>query len=157
MTESVENGLDRKDIGLRIRAIRGERSQKEFANLTGATQSYISDLERGKCFPSVTFLALLSQISGRSYDWILTGKEEREVPPEPDKPVEPIEPVKPVEPMEPVKPVEHVEEGEAPTGPLPSEIDYVYFQHLVTVLRDAPASEKARFLKIIVSYLHTYL
>jgi transcriptional regulator with XRE-family HTH domain len=117
MIESFENGLNREDIGLRIRAIRGERSQKEFAKITGATQSYISDLERGKCFPSVTFLARLSELSGRSYDWILTGKEEREVPVEPDKPVEPVEPVEPVRPVEPIR------EEVAPPVSIPSEVD----------------------------------
>ena len=45
-----------------------------------ATQSYISDLERGKCLPSVAFLARLKEASRRSYGWILTGKEEPVVP-----------------------------------------------------------------------------
>lgn len=165
MTESVENGLNRQEIGLRIRSIRGERSQKEFAELTGATQSYISDLERGKCFPSVTFLARLSDISGRSFDWILSGKEELEGPPKPAEPAEPaesVEPEEPVEAEEPVEPPMPAEPGPPPPkipppSPAAGDLDYAYLHHLVTVLSDAPPSEKTRFLKIIVSYLHTYL
>jgi transcriptional regulator with XRE-family HTH domain len=133
MTESVQKRLERKDIGLRIRSIRGARTQKEFAEMTGATQSYISDLERGKCFPSVSFLELLVKISGSSYDWILTGKELKEL-----GPVEP-------------------EETTAASGPAPLDMDYNYIQSLIILLRDAPPSEKQRFLRIIVSYLLTYL
>lgn len=157
MTQSVENGLNREEIGSRIRSIRGERSQKEFAELTSSTQSYISDLERGKCFPSVTFLARLSDISGRSFDWILSGREEHEGPPKPAEPAEPKEPVEPPPPAEPAPPPGPPPPKTPPPPPSAGDLDYVYLQHLVTVLRDAPPSERARFLKIIVSYLHTYL
>jgi transcriptional regulator with XRE-family HTH domain len=78
-----KEGVDKKEVGSRIREIRGERTQKDFAVVMDATQSYISDLERGKCLPSVSFLARLRADSGRSYCWILRGKEEPVLPPIP--------------------------------------------------------------------------
>lgn len=80
MIASVEQGIRKEAVGSRIRKIRGERTQKTFASMMDATQSYISDLERGKCLPSVSFLGRLKEASGRSYGWILTGKEEPAVP-----------------------------------------------------------------------------
>lgn len=80
---SVQQRINKKAIGSRIRAIRSQRSQKAFAKIVNATQSYISDLERGKCLPSVSFLARLKGASGRSYGWILTGEEEPALPPAP--------------------------------------------------------------------------
>lgn len=80
MIASVEQGISKEAVGSRIRKIRGERTQKTFASMMDATQSYISDLERGKCLPSVSFLGRLKEASGRSYGWILTGKEEPAVP-----------------------------------------------------------------------------
>jgi transcriptional regulator with XRE-family HTH domain len=74
--------VDRRAVGPRIRQIRGKRTQKAFAALMDATQSYISDLERGKCFPSVALLARIRAVSGKSFDWILTGKEVAAAPPE---------------------------------------------------------------------------
>ncbi len=163
MIEPIEQILNKEEIGLRIRSIRGGRTQKEFAEITGATQSFISDLERGKSFPSISFLAVLVDLSGKSYDWILTGREE------PKPPVEEVEEEPEKEAPEP----EAVEEKEEPPvreemrwelrkeGPPPApphgDIDYNYLQHLVTVLRDAPPTEKPRFVKIIVSYLLTNL
>lgn len=76
MIASIKQGINKRDVGSRIREIRGERTQNDFALVMEATQSYISDLERGKCLPSVSFLARLKEASGRSYSWILTGKEE---------------------------------------------------------------------------------
>lgn len=99
----------------------------------GATQSYISDLERGKCLPSVSFLARLVEISGRSYDWILTGKEELDVPTIP--------------PLEEEKP--------PPSAVV--EIDYTHIQDLINMLRDADPPDKPRILKMLVSYLLTFL
>ncbi len=81
MSQSLPQGVDKKTVGSRIREIRGKRTQIAFAALMDATQSYISDLERGKCFPSVAFLARLKEVSGRSFDWILSGRDEPAAPP----------------------------------------------------------------------------
>lgn len=36
-------------------------------------------------------------------------------------------------------------------------IDYNYLHHLITVLQDAPVAEKQRFLRVLISYLLTFL
>ena len=98
-----------------------------WASMMDATQSYISDLERGKCLPSVSFLGRLKEVSGRSYGWILTGKEE---------------------PAVPFTPPEEEEE---------KEIDFIHIQSLINLLEDAPPSEKPRFVKMLISYLINFL
>ncbi len=132
MIKSLHSGINSEGIGLRIREIRRDRTQKVFAQLMGATQSYISDLERGKSLPSVSFLARLADASGRSYDWILTGKEELDVPTIPP-------------------------EEEKPPPPAVVEIDYTHIQGLINMLHDADPPDKPRILKMLVSYLLTFL
>jgi len=133
MIKTLHPGVNSEGIGSRIREIRGERTQKVFGQFIGATQSYISDLERGKSLPSVSFLARLSEISGRSYDWILTGKEALDVPTIP-----PLEEEKPP-PFAVVK------------------IDYTHIQGLINMLHDADPPGKPRILKMLVSYLLAFL
>ena len=132
MTKPLHSGINSEGIGLRIREIRGDRTQKVFAQLMDTTQSYISDLERGKSLPSVSFLARLADASGRSYDSILTGKQELDVPTIPP-------------------------EEEKPPSPAIGEIDYIHAQSLIDMLRDAEPGEKHRILKMLVSYLLTFL
>lgn len=133
MTKTLHSGINSEGIGSRIREIRGDRTQKVFGQFMGATQSYISDLERGKALPSISFLARLAEISGRSYDWILTGKEELDVPTIP--------------PLEEEKP--------PPFAVV--EIDYTHIQGLINMLHDADPPDKPRILKMLVSYLLTFL
>ncbi len=133
MIKSLHSGINSESIGLRIREIRGDRTQKVFAQLMDTTQSYISDLERGKSLPSVSFLARLADASGRSYDWILTGKEELDVLA--------------------VPPVEE----EKPPPPAVAEIDYTHIQGLINMLHDADPPDKPRILKMLISYLLTFL
>lgn len=140
----MRSELDKKEIGSRIRKIRARRSQKEFAEVMGSTQTFISDLERGKCFPSVTFLARLAEVSGKSYDWILTGEEERG------------EAAERVSDTEGALETEEVQDKERAPEAFPINIDYEYLRTLVSVLEDAPPSEKPRLLKIVVSYLIAY-
>lgn len=143
MMESLKLKLSKRAVGDRIRQIRGDRTQKEFADIANATQSYISDLERGKCFPSVSFLGLLVELSGKSYDWILTGVESiavQESVPEMAK-----------------KEVVGMEEDATPLYTDIPHIDYNYLKGLIIFIKDAPPTEKGRFLKILVSYLITYL
>ena len=133
MIKSLHSGINSEGIGSRIREIRGDRTQKVFGQFMGATQSYISDLERGKCLPSVSFLARLAEISGRSYDWILTGKEELD--------------------LLTIPPLEE----EKPPPPAVVEIDNNHIQGLINMLHDADPPEKPRILKMLVSYLLTFL
>ncbi len=133
MIKTLHPGVNSEGIGSRIREIRGERTQKVFGQFIGATQSYISDLERGKSLPSISFLARLADVSDRSYDWILTGKEEFDVLTAPP-----------------------VEEEKPPPLAI-GEIDYTHAQSLIDILLDAEPEEKPRILKMLGSYLLTFL
>jgi transcriptional regulator with XRE-family HTH domain len=63
------------DIGNRIRELRGfRRTQKEFAEQLGVSQATVSKLEKGLVLPTSALLLKLSEISGKSVDWILKGE-----------------------------------------------------------------------------------
>lgn len=67
--------VDKNKIARRIREIRGfDLSQKEFASKLGVSQSTVSKLEKGSILPSPHILILLSEISGKTTDWILKGE-----------------------------------------------------------------------------------
>ena len=65
-----------RDIRNRIREIRlnSNLKQKEFADILGISQGFMSDIETGKKLPGFEFLVMLSQKMNISIDWILTGK-----------------------------------------------------------------------------------
>ena len=63
-------------IGKRFKALRGDESLREFSKRLGTSDGFLSEVERAKKKPSVKLIARLEEISGRSYSWILTGKEE---------------------------------------------------------------------------------
>lgn len=67
-----------KEIGMRIRRQRETLgySREKLAELAEASNSFISDIERGKRGFSVTLLGKLSQVLGLSTDYILFGKEQ---------------------------------------------------------------------------------
>jgi DNA-binding XRE family transcriptional regulator len=66
-------GFDPKGLGMRIRKVRAEQRQQEFADLIGVSQGQLSKMERGIVTPSAETLLQLSEISGRSVDWLLKG------------------------------------------------------------------------------------
>jgi transcriptional regulator with XRE-family HTH domain len=67
--------IDRRAIGRRIREIRGfDLTQIEFAKLLGIDQTQLSRYEKGRTLPPTEMLLKLRTYSGRSIDWILTGK-----------------------------------------------------------------------------------
>jgi transcriptional regulator with XRE-family HTH domain len=69
--------VDLKAIGRRIREIRGfDLTQAEFARMLGIGQSQLSKYELGQSAPTMQILLKLKAYSGRSVDWILTGKSE---------------------------------------------------------------------------------
>lgn len=145
LEREMESSLSREAMGRRIREIRGKRTQKEFAELMEATQAYISDLERGKSYPSVPFIAHLAEVSGRSYNWLFTGEEEMT---QLEEEAGPEEEARPQEVA-----VDHVA-SQPPQGPM---VDTGYVKVLLSLMDKAPYTEKRRFLKIIVSYLMTFL
>ena len=69
--------VDLKAIGRRIREIRGfDLRQAEFARMLGIGQTQLSKYELGQSTPTMQILLKLKTYSGRSVDWILTGKGE---------------------------------------------------------------------------------
>jgi len=61
-------------VGKRIRSVRGDKTQTEFAKEIGVKkQNYISRYERGR-IPSPELLVRIAKTGKVSVDWILTGK-----------------------------------------------------------------------------------
>jgi transcriptional regulator with XRE-family HTH domain len=68
--------LETKRIAGRIREIRGFYcTQKQFAQMLGISQATVSKLEKGLTLPNPDVLLKLSEISGKSIDWILKGDQ----------------------------------------------------------------------------------
>lgn len=62
-------------VGERIRAVRGKKTQTEFANILGVKkQNYISRYERGR-IPSPDLLVRIAGIGRVTTDWLLTGRK----------------------------------------------------------------------------------
>lgn len=62
-------------VGERIRLVRGNRTQTEFAKALGVKkQNYISRYERGR-IPSPDLLVRIAEMGRVSIDWLLTGKK----------------------------------------------------------------------------------
>ena len=66
--------INLKEIGGRIRILRGRENQTSFAEMLGITQGQLSRYERGTAAPSLDSLVLLKKKTGRSVDWILIGE-----------------------------------------------------------------------------------
>ena len=64
----------RKLVGHNVRAARDARgmTQEQLAVLAGFTQQYISDLERGRCNPTVVTLYELAEVLGSTPVDLLT-------------------------------------------------------------------------------------
>ena len=67
-------------FGGRIRELRGDLTQAEFAQLLDIKQAMISRYEADKEMPSPPVLLRLAQFSGRPMEWLLTGQEADELP-----------------------------------------------------------------------------
>jgi transcriptional regulator with XRE-family HTH domain len=68
-----ESDVDLRAIGRRIREIRGEATQEEFARLLGISQAQLSKYELGQSAPPLGVLTRLGRNAGKSVDWILVG------------------------------------------------------------------------------------
>ena len=75
VTRFSNNRTNLQAIGNRIRALRGNMLQEDFAKCLGISQGQLSKIERGKLAPTVDVLVRLKQRSGRTADWILLGQE----------------------------------------------------------------------------------
>ena len=69
----MTKGFVYQEIGIRIRDLRGNARQKDWATRIGCDQGYISQVENGVTKPSLSFLKGVATITGASIDWILTG------------------------------------------------------------------------------------
>jgi transcriptional regulator with XRE-family HTH domain len=67
-------GIDLEAIGQRIRQLRDETIQEEFARMLRISQAQLSKYELGQTAPPLGLLTRLSEACGKSVDWILTGK-----------------------------------------------------------------------------------
>src|SRR5690606_31768674 len=69
--------VSRKSIGERLKRLRIEKkmSQAEVSELFGLSRSHYSQVELGKQFPSYDVLANIADYYGKSYEWLLHGKE----------------------------------------------------------------------------------
>ena len=67
-------GVNLRAIGQRIKELRAQRTQEEFARLMGVSQAQLSKYELGQSAPPLGFLTGLAKEAGKSVDWILTEK-----------------------------------------------------------------------------------
>jgi len=72
--QSIRVKTDLEGIGYRIRALRGNLLQEDFAKYLGISQGQLSKIERGKLGPTAEILIRLVKRFGKSADWILMGK-----------------------------------------------------------------------------------
>jgi len=67
--------IDWKAVGRRLRELRGfDTKQADFAGELGISQGQLSRYEKGKSEIGAEVLLRISQQSGRSMEWVLTGK-----------------------------------------------------------------------------------
>ena len=64
---------DLKEIGLRIRDLRGDTRQEELASQLGVSQGQLSKVERGKVAPTLEILLGVATRFRKSLDWIVRG------------------------------------------------------------------------------------
>jgi transcriptional regulator with XRE-family HTH domain len=69
-----QSEVDLQSIGQRIRQLRGEATQEEFARALNISQAQLSKYELAQSALPLSLLAKLAERSGRTTDWILTGK-----------------------------------------------------------------------------------
>ena len=66
--------MNLREIGNRLRLVRKNRTQKEFATQYGIPQGTLSKIERGKLEPGINLLTEISNREDLSINWILTGE-----------------------------------------------------------------------------------
>jgi transcriptional regulator with XRE-family HTH domain len=66
--------IDLVAIGTRIKKLRGDTLQEDFAAYLNVSQGHLSKIERGKIGPSLEMLIALSDKFRKSVDWLLRGE-----------------------------------------------------------------------------------
>lgn len=67
----------KKEIGQRVRALRGKMTQNEFGKIFKKSQDAICAYEKGVVFPPINAIIKMSEIFGVSVEWIITGETGR--------------------------------------------------------------------------------
>jgi transcriptional regulator with XRE-family HTH domain len=76
MPAPTKISVDWKVVGRRLRELRGfDRKQAEFAREIGISQSQLSRYEKGASEIGAEVLLRIAQRTGKSMEWLLTGKE----------------------------------------------------------------------------------
>ena len=69
-----QQDVDLSGLGQRIRQLRGEVTQEDFARSLGISQAQLSKYELGQSALPLGTLVKIAQRCGRTTDWILTGR-----------------------------------------------------------------------------------
>ena len=69
-----DSEIDLRALGNRLRQLRADTTQEEFAASLGISQAQLSKYELGQSAPPLTVVVKLAERHGKSTDWILTGK-----------------------------------------------------------------------------------
>ncbi len=69
-----QSELDLQALGQRVRQMRGVDTQEEFARALNISQAQLSKYELGQSALPLSLVVKLAERSGRTTDWILTGK-----------------------------------------------------------------------------------
>jgi transcriptional regulator with XRE-family HTH domain len=76
MQRIMKSTIDWKAVGHRLRQLRGfEIVQAQFAHELGISQGQLSRYEKGRSEIGAEILLRLSRRSGKSIEWLLTGKD----------------------------------------------------------------------------------
>jgi transcriptional regulator with XRE-family HTH domain len=76
MQRITKPAIDWKGVGRRLRQLRGfEIAQAQFARELGISQGQLSRYEKGRSEIGAEILLRLSRRSGRTIEWLLTGKD----------------------------------------------------------------------------------
>ena len=65
----------RREVGNRVRLVRGDRTQEEFAALIGVTRANLASVESGRSFPGPEFLVNIAHRCRVSLNWVLLGED----------------------------------------------------------------------------------
>jgi len=69
-----EGDVDLQALGNRLRQLRAQTTQEEFARFLGISQAQLSKYELGQSALPLGIVIKLAEKYGKSTDWILTGK-----------------------------------------------------------------------------------
>lgn len=66
---------DFSTLGARIRALRGTRSQAEYASIFGVDRTTLGSWENNQYTPAVHLLVMMAKLGGVSLDWLCSNED----------------------------------------------------------------------------------